>query len=118
MRREFVFVFVPVSVPARVLVHVPVLVLVSVRVLVPVPVHVPVPASVLAVADTCVFAELCWVPSAREQAEARIHRMGQQSSSVPVYYIVAGGPASPDEVMFNTLARKADTVSRVVDRHY
>ena len=25
-------------------------------------------------ADTCVFADLCWTPSALEQAEANVHR--------------------------------------------
>ena len=54
--------------------------------------------------DTCVFAELCWTPSALEQAEARVHRMGQQSSSTTIYYLTAGGKDSPDAIMFNALS--------------
>ncbi|CAE7437351.1 Zranb3 [Symbiodinium necroappetens] len=69
----------------------------------------------LDIADTCIFAELCWTPSALNQAESRIHRMGQQARRVLVYYLVAGVRGSPDEIMFNALATKAETVSRVVD---
>eukprot|EP00439_Symbiodinium_sp_Y106_P063472 s3534_g9.t2 len=67
------------------------------------------------IADTCIFAELCWTPSALNQAESRIHRMGQQARRVLVYYLVAGGRGSPNEIMFNALATKSETVSRVVD---
>ena len=52
--------------------------------------------------------------SALEQAEARVHRMGQ-CSGVLIYYLVAGGSDSPDSIMFNALSRKADTASRVLD---
>lgn len=65
-------------------------------------------------ADTVVFAELCWTPSTLEQAEARVHRMGQQRSTL-VYYLTAGGLDSPDAIMFNALNKKADAVARVVD---
>ena len=69
----------------------------------------------LAVADICVFAELCGYPSALEQAEARVHRMGQTAGSVFIYYLVAGEDDSPDAIMFNALASKADTLGRVLD---
>ena len=50
----------------------------------------------LAVADTAVFAELCWSPATLEQAEARVHRMGQASNHVNIYFLTAGeGKDSP-----------------------
>ena len=59
----------------------------------------------LACADTAVFAELCW-NRPLEQAEARIHRMGQKASHVNVYYLTAGeGDKSPDSAMFGALVK-------------
>lgn len=70
----------------------------------------------LAVADTAVFAELCWTPATLEQAEARIHRIGQKASSANVYYLTAGeGRHSPDAIVFSRLVRKARNVDEVVD---
>ena len=70
----------------------------------------------LACADTAVFAELCWNPSTLEQAEARIHRMGQKASHVNVYYLTAGeGDKSPDSAMFGALVKKSRASARVVD---
>jgi SNF2 family DNA or RNA helicase len=69
----------------------------------------------LNMADTCIFAELCWTPSTLEQAEARIHRMGQQSACVLIYYLVAGGKDSPDTIMLNAVCKKADTSARIID---
>ena len=40
--------------------------------------------------------------------------MGQQASSVLVYYMVAAGPGSLNEITFNALARKADTVAKIL----
>ena len=55
----------------------------------------------LTCADCAVFAELCWNPATLEQAEARIHRIGQQASHVNVYYLLGGDTAdSIDRVMF------------------
>ena len=45
----------------------------------------------LSCADKACFAELCWTPATLEQAEARVHRMGQQASHVNVYYLLGGG---------------------------
>ena len=71
----------------------------------------------LACADTAVFAELCWNPSTLEQAEARIHRMGQKASHVSVYYLVGGMEKedSLDNVMFMALVRKSRAAARAVD---
>ena len=70
----------------------------------------------LACADTAVFAELCWNPSTLEQAEARIHRMGQKASHVSIYYLTAGeGEKSPDSAMFGALVKKSRAAARVVD---
>jgi len=66
----------------------------------------------LTAADTVVFAELCWSPSAIEQAEARVHRLGQSSSHVAIHYLCA---AKPDEQMFGSLVRKTARTARVVD---
>eukprot|EP00966_Prymnesium_polylepis_P002652 60927-Prymnesium_polylepis.1 len=70
----------------------------------------------LACADTAVFAELCWNPSTLEQAEARIHRMGQQATHVNVYYLLGGDEEDgPDNAMFGALVRKSRDAARAVD---
>lgn len=70
----------------------------------------------LACADTAVFAELCWSPSLLEQAESRIHRLGQAASHVNIYYLTAGeGRDSPDSAMFGALVKKSRRASQVVD---
>ena len=70
----------------------------------------------LAVADTAVFTELCWTPSMLEQAEARIHRMGQTASHCSIYYLMAGdGSESPDGAMFGALVNKQRAAHAVVD---
>lgn len=70
----------------------------------------------LACADTAVFTELCWSPSTMEQAEARIHRIGQAASHVNVYYLTAGeGRESPDSAMFGALVKKSQRAAKVVD---
>ena len=70
----------------------------------------------LACADTAVFVELCWTPSMLEQAEARVHRMGQKASHVSIYFLTAGeGSDSPDSAMFGALVNKSRAAARVVD---
>ena len=70
----------------------------------------------LSCADTACFAELCWNPATLEQAEARVHRMGQQSSHVNVYYLLGGDEEdSPDSVMFRALVKKSRAAARAVD---
>eukprot|EP00966_Prymnesium_polylepis_P249553 5769603-Prymnesium_polylepis.1 len=66
----------------------------------------------LAMADTVVFAELCWSPATLAQAEARVHRIGQQASKVAIHYLCA---AEPDQRMFGALVRKSRAARRVVD---
>ena len=73
-------------------------------------------------ASTCVFAELCWTPAMIDQAESRIHRMGQQAAAVNLYYLLATSSKFagdddrlPDGAMFGALVKKAQVASRVVD---
>ena len=75
-------------------------------------------------ASTCVFAELCWTPAMIDQAESRIHRMGQQAAAVNLYYLLATSSKFagdddrlPDGAMFGALVKKAQVASRVVDPH-
>jgi SNF2 family DNA or RNA helicase len=62
-------------------------------------------------ASLCVFCELCpAVPGVIEQAEARIHRMGQQASHVDVHFLVVDG--TRDDKVFTRLESRSGSVAQ------
>ena len=63
-------------------------------------------------ASTACFAELWWVPSDMDQAEDRIHRIGQKEN-VQIYYPIAGGTI--EEIMANRLIEKNKIVHNIID---
>lgn len=63
----------------------------------------------LAAASAALFVDLYWVPAVLLQAEGRIHREGQQASSVLVQYLVAKGTV--DDVLFSVLEKKSKTIA-------
>ena len=61
--------------------------------------------------STILFIERQWTPAAEEQAEARLHRIGQ-SNPVSAYYLVARGTV---DLLFDTLIdRKRDILTDIV----
>lgn len=67
----------------------------------------------LTAADTMLFVELDWVPATLRQAEDRIHRIGQQASSVSYYYLVA--PGTLDDRFLEVLAEKEGLMRVLLD---
>lgn len=65
-----------------------------------------------AVCSNVAFVELCWSPADLDQAESRLHRLGQKSS-VNVYYLLANGTI--DTVMAETLESRKNALRVVVD---
>lgn len=68
-------------------------------------------------ADTVVFVELDWVPSALLQAEDRIHRIGQQSNC-QIIHLMARLPTNYDNmdvIMSNLIGKKIDRIGFVLD---
>ncbi|KAH1016447.1 hypothetical protein HUJ04_007664 [Dendroctonus ponderosae] len=59
----------------------------------------------LTAANQVVFAELHWNPSILKQAEARVHRIGQENA-VLIQYLLASGTA--DDYMWQLLQKKQD----------
>ena len=66
----------------------------------------------LTAADTCVFAEIDWVPASMAQAIARLDRLGQLSS-VAIHYLVAAG--TMDEDITSALTSKIKVISEALD---
>jgi SWI/SNF-related matrix-associated actin-dependent regulator 1 of chromatin subfamily A len=58
------------------------------------------------------FVELCWSPADLDQAESRLHRLGQKSS-VNVYFLLAAGTI--DTVMAEALESRKNALRVVVD---
>ncbi|KAF4673333.1 hypothetical protein FOL47_010684 [Perkinsus chesapeaki] len=67
----------------------------------------------LTAASVVVFAELYWVPGTIEQAEARVHRIGQTKNCVDIHYLIARG--SPDEAVYACLKRKKEDTSAILN---
>ena len=61
----------------------------------------------LTAADHIIFSELHWTPGVMQQAEDRVHRIGQENS-VLVQYLVARGTI--DEVLWRMLCNKVDVL--------
>jgi SWI/SNF-related matrix-associated actin-dependent regulator of chromatin subfamily A-like protein 1 len=66
----------------------------------------------LTAADTCIFAELDWVPANMAQAIDRLHRIGQLES-VAIHYLVAAG--TMDESIIGTLHQKIKAINEVLN---
>ncbi len=60
---------------------------------------------------TCVFVELDWNMATHEQAESRLHRMGQ-TSMVNAYYLV--GIGTIDEALMGILADKQEISEKII----
>ena len=67
----------------------------------------------LTAASMVVFAELSWTPSIMIQAEDRVHRIGQEASSVNVIYLY--GKGTLDDTMFKKLDQKMNVISTTLD---
>ncbi len=67
----------------------------------------------LTAADTTLFVELGWTPGEHDQAEDRIHRIGQESDSVNIYYLIADNTIEDD--IIKILDSKRKIVNKVLD---
>jgi SWI/SNF-related matrix-associated actin-dependent regulator of chromatin subfamily A-like protein 1 len=63
-------------------------------------------------ASNVAFLELDWTPARHDQAEDRLHRIGQESA-VTAWYLLA--PDTIDETMAELLQRKRDLIDAVTD---
>lgn len=65
-----------------------------------------------AASDTC-FIEVGWTPGEHNQAEDRVHRIGQEAQSVTAYYLI--GVNTIDEDIINLLDKKAKVIDQILD---
>ena len=65
-----------------------------------------------AASNTC-FIELGWTPSAHDQAEDRVHRIGQEADSVTAWYLIGAGTIEEDIVQL--LDRKRRILTQIMD---
>jgi len=62
--------------------------------------------------NTC-FLELEWTPGIHDQAEDRVHRIGQEADSVTAYYLLAAG--TMEEEIAQLIDKKRQILSQVLD---
>ena len=67
----------------------------------------------LTAADTTCFFELGWTPAAHNQAEDRVHRIGQESDSVTAFYLIARGTIEED--ILDLLEAKRQVIGDILD---
>jgi hypothetical protein len=70
----------------------------------------------LTAASTVVFAEADWNPSWLQQAEDRVHRIGQTADAVNIHYLIVDGTL--DAHVIKTAIAKMDIAERVLDAEY
>ena len=63
-------------------------------------------------ASNVAFLELDWTPARHDQAEDRLHRIGQENA-VTAWYLLA--PDTIDEMMAEVLARKRNLINAITD---
>ena len=67
----------------------------------------------LTAASTVIFAEVHWTPALMLQAEDRVHRIGQHSECVNIYYLY--GKETLDEIIFPMINLKSTVVANTLD---
>jgi SWI/SNF-related matrix-associated actin-dependent regulator 1 of chromatin subfamily A len=67
----------------------------------------------LTAASTTVFFEVGWTPGEHDQAEDRVHRIGQKADSVSAYYLVPMGTVVEDTL--ELIEKKRKIISQAVD---
>ena len=67
-----------------------------------------------AASNTC-FLELGWTPGEHDQAEDRVHRIGQEASSVNAWYLRADGTVEND--IAHLIDKKREVIANVLDGH-
>jgi SWI/SNF-related matrix-associated actin-dependent regulator 1 of chromatin subfamily A len=64
-------------------------------------------------ASDIIFCERLWTPAREEQAEARLHRIGQKQN-VTAYYLVVKGTI--DEKMNTLVKRKREVIGQIISQ--